>query len=617
MSEPRVTIPHIRALDGLRGAAVTGVLLYHGGHLLGGYLGVDLFFVLSGFLITSLLLAEWHATDHVSLGAFWLRRARRLLPALGLVLLGVVAYCLFIASSDELGRIRGDAFGTIAYVANWRAIFAGQSYAELFTRPSPLQHTWSLAIEEQFYLVWPVLFFGITRVAKRRTAVAVLGTAVVLGAISVSLMFVLYRADDLNRVYYGTDTRAFALFAGIAIAAAIAAWGHPRDPLLRIGIEGIAFVSIAALAVMWSRVDQQSAHLYRGGFLVAGIAAAVVCLAASNPRRGPVGWLLSFPPLCWLGLISYGLYLWHWPVDIVLDSARTGLTGWPLFALRSAVALAIATASYRFVELPIRRQTFRIPRPLVAIPALTGALVLAVLVTTAGATNPPSSGAAIKGDGRDIPLAVVGDSVAHSLAPGFARAGIPIHDWWIGGCRLVPGTLVHHPEFDRRCPWEQSFRLLMSYWKPRQIVLLIGDWDLFDVRPPHSSATVVGGSPEWEVQFRRQYRRALRIFVDHGARVTALTVPCARPVPGATPLDPGSSDVARVEAANRVIEQVGAEFPGRVQVADLFAHVCPAGRFAAVINGRKVRADNVHLSADGAEAVVQWLEAERLLGSTR
>ena len=230
MSVDRVSIPHVRALDGLRGAAVAGVVLYHGDHLKGGYLGVDLFFVLSGYLITSLLLAEWRRSGsesgegRIALGAFWARRARRLLPALVVLLFGVAVYCVLFASATELGRIRGDALSTIGYVANWRAIFAQQSYFDLFSAPSPLQHTWSLAIEEQFYIFWPLIFVGLAAFWKRHTPAAVLTAAIALGSTSALLMIGLYNQANLNRVYYGTDTRAFALFAGIAIAAMVALW---------------------------------------------------------------------------------------------------------------------------------------------------------------------------------------------------------------------------------------------------------------------------------------------------------------------------------------------------------------------------------------------------------
>src|SRR5712692_9104137 len=157
----------LRALDGLRGAAVVAVLLFHAGHLVGGYLGVDLFFVLSGFLITGLLLGEWGRSGRVGLGGFWARRARRLLPALFVMLGGGAAYAAFVASPTQLAGIRADAVATLGYVANWRSILSGHSYWTIFSAPSPLAHTWSLAIEEQFYLAWPLIVVGLTIGVRR------------------------------------------------------------------------------------------------------------------------------------------------------------------------------------------------------------------------------------------------------------------------------------------------------------------------------------------------------------------------------------------------------------------------------------------------------------------
>src|SRR5260370_13714265 len=182
----------VRALDGLRGAAVVAVLLFHAGHLVGGYLGVDLFFVLSGFLITGLLLAEWEHTGEMRLRAFWARRARRLLPALVAMLCGVVAYAAFAAHAIQLGAIRSDSLATLGYVANWHSIIGGHSYWDVFSAPSPLNHTWSLAIEEQFYLLWPLIVVGLAvgtrrdRLPRRVFAVALVGAAG-LGALAVIL----------------------------------------------------------------------------------------------------------------------------------------------------------------------------------------------------------------------------------------------------------------------------------------------------------------------------------------------------------------------------------------------------------------------------------------------
>ena len=220
-ADPRApAIAYQPALDGLRGVAVLAVLLYHGGvtWMRGGFLGVDLFFVLSGYLITTLLFVEWGRRRSIDLIAFWIRRARRLLPALALLVIGVMAYAAVVAGASEAGRIRGDGLASIFYVANWRFVASGQSYFDQFTTPSPLRHMWSLAIEEQFYLLWPVVVLALL---KWRPSLRLFERLFAGGAIvSAVLMAVLYHpGDDPSRVYYGTDTRAQALLVGGTLAA--------------------------------------------------------------------------------------------------------------------------------------------------------------------------------------------------------------------------------------------------------------------------------------------------------------------------------------------------------------------------------------------------------------
>src|SRR5689334_16238534 len=343
----RSGLPHMPTLDWLRGAAVAAVLLFHGDHLAGGYLGVDLFFVLSGFLITSLLLAETTVTGTVALGGFWARRARRLLPALAGLLVGVAVYAMVFAQPSELGQIRGDALATLGYVANWRAVLARQDYWAMFRVPSPLQHTWSLAIEEQFYLVWPLVVIGLAAWWRQATAKAVLITSLVLAAASATLMAVLYAPSNVSRVYYGTDTRAAAILLGAAFAAARVV----RPPSDRPGaasrflLEALGVAGMVGLGLAWALLGGQSPFLYRYGFLLCGLAAVAVIAAATHPRPMIVSRVLRFRPLCLLGLVSYGVYLWHWPVDVVVDEQRTGLSGWALFGTRVVVTLAIAILS--------------------------------------------------------------------------------------------------------------------------------------------------------------------------------------------------------------------------------------------------------------------------------
>jgi len=312
-------------------------MMFHGGVAWApaGFLGVDVFLVLSGFLITLLLLREIRATQRVAVKAFWLRRARRLIPALVLVLLAVAIFGAFVATDDEALGLRGDLFGSLFYVQNWRLVLSGQPYFAQFGSPSPLRHMWSLAIEEQWYLIWPLAFLGIVRLA--RANVKLITTIVVSLAIgSAVLMTVLYHpGGDASRVYYGTDTRAQALLIGAALAVVFAshtaAWSRFATALIQLaGIFGLA-----VLAWIVTNESENWPRLYRGGFSVVALAAAAVIWAAM--LRGPVRFGLSLPPLPQIGRISYGLYLWHWPIFVALSPDRTGLDGNALLTLRIAV----------------------------------------------------------------------------------------------------------------------------------------------------------------------------------------------------------------------------------------------------------------------------------------
>ena len=253
-------LPHEPALDGMRALAVIAVLLYHGhvSWMQGGFLGVDVFFVLSGFLITSLLLAEWNGRGAIDLRAFWLRRCRRLLPAMLVVVAAVSAYAAVLATRDELDELRADTLATLGYAANWRAIAVGDQYGDLFSVPSPLQHTWSLAIEEQWYLLWPLVLLGLLFAARRHAAIplAAIGT-MVLG--STVLMAWVYDPADLARSYYGTDTRCQSLLVGAGLALVVR---H-----VRVG-RWIPVFAIAALAWLWTTTPLEATWLYHGGFLL-------------------------------------------------------------------------------------------------------------------------------------------------------------------------------------------------------------------------------------------------------------------------------------------------------------------------------------------------------------
>jgi peptidoglycan/LPS O-acetylase OafA/YrhL len=363
-------LPYIPALDGIRALAVGAVLLYHQNvaWLPGGFLGVEVFFVLSGYLITSLLLAEARSTGKVDLKSFWMRRARRLLPALYLLLTVFLTYALVFLPS-EVTRLRGDAVAALFYVTNWWSIFDHKSYFEIVGRPSLFQHLWSLAVEEQFYVLWPPIFaFAITRWRERRIVLLTLGVA----AISTILMALLFQPGiDPSRVYYGTDTRAAELLIGAALAFV---WepGLPRKWGGRIAgqlhewlassrwantvLEMAGMAALGAIFVAFLRVSEFSPFLYRGGFLLVALATAGLIASVVHQRTRFVSRALGVAPLRWIGLRSYGIYLWHWPVYMVTrPELDIQLNGVPLLALRVVVTLALVEISYRWVETPCRK----------------------------------------------------------------------------------------------------------------------------------------------------------------------------------------------------------------------------------------------------------------------
>ena len=352
MPKPVANAPHISyrpGLDGLRALAVLGVFVYHAriDWLPGGFLGVDLFFVLSGFLITTLLLVEWEARNRIDLRRFWLRRARRLLPALVVVVLAALALSAIFARSD-LAHTRSDAVSSLLYYTNWHLIIANHSYFVRMGSPSLLQHLWSLAVEEQFYLIWPLLLVpGLIFVGRKRLPMLVI--AGIAG--SAALMWTLYNPyGDPSRVYYGTDTRAFLLLMGILLALV---W--PAIERLRGALPLLEFFGVAALVgtvLLFLHMEDFSPTLYRGGDLAAAFCFVVLIAAVAHPMTG-LGRALGIAPLRWVGERSYGIYLWHLPIIILIAGVNTR-PGLGTVVAEAAVIVAAAALSYRFVEEPIR-----------------------------------------------------------------------------------------------------------------------------------------------------------------------------------------------------------------------------------------------------------------------
>lgn len=358
---PAGEMGYLPGLDGVRALAVIGVLLYHADltWVSGGFLGVDVFFVLSGFLITSLILEEFDRTGRINFKRFYLGRARRLLPAL-LLVLAVVSVGALLVWRDAIDQLRTDVVASALYVNNWAYIFTDQSYFEFTGRPPLLKHLWSLAVEEQFYLIWPAVAF---LVVKRSGRAGVRWVALALAAASTIWMMVLSVRNgypeyaDPSRAYFGTDSHAMGLLIGAALATF---WRPGRlradlRPGARALITGVGILALATVMWFFLAVGEFTPWLYRGGFLVLALVVALLIAMATHPAS-PLGGWMGAQPWRYIGQRSYGLYLWHWPIFMVTrPSLDVPLDGVPLFLLRMALTFGIAELSFRFLEMPIRR----------------------------------------------------------------------------------------------------------------------------------------------------------------------------------------------------------------------------------------------------------------------
>lgn len=666
------TIP---ALDGLRAVAVIAVMAFHGGisWAPGGFLGVDVFFVLSGFLITTLLLRERVADGRVDLRAFWVRRLRRLLPALLLLLVVVGATAPWLVERSQMRSVRGDALASLGYVANWRFVLTEQSY--FAGTPSPLRHLWSLSVEEQWYLLFPIVIALCLR--RTRWFPFVLAGLVAATIASAVWMATLARGPvDPSRAYYGTDTRAHSLLVGAVLAFVAAQWPLHRYRRI-LSVAGL--VGAAAVVAAFALVHEADGWMYQGGFLLLAVATAGVVGAVALPQHDtPLARVLALAPLVAIGQISYGLYLWHWPVNVALTPERTGLDGdgwWhepALLALRTAVAVALALASYHLVEQRVRHGgldglRLRLPGPArsraataVGLVALTAWIVVA---GTAGVrsddggsesatglpprlaaaergvpdlpvapvpTIPPALAEAVAAEGipavpedRPVKVMVAGDSVAWTLS--YAGPVVPptleMSSAALIGCGLVDGYALPGGQIDTSSEgcdgWAEYWQVRAAESRPDVVLVQFGAWEVYD----HliDGETVRSGTPEMRDLIRAGLDRGVSslLAVDPSVRLALVGAPCMRerdPRLGGTSSE--RNDPERLAWVNEVFADYVADLGPRATYLDLGELLCPGGTFREEIDGVEIRPDGSHYGEGTSTAVWAWLEP-RLLAQAR
>ncbi|MDM5427252.1 acyltransferase family protein [Bacillus mycoides] len=348
-------------LDSLRGLAILGVILYHINFnwMPGGFLGVTVFFVLSGYLITDILAMEWKRNKRIDLKKFWLSRARRLLPAMFVMLVITLAW-ITIFHSSLLEKMRGDSLAALFYVSNWWYIYHKLSYFDNFNQLSPLNHFWSLAVEEQFYVVWPfIISLGLYHIKKQSRMILL----ICLGAVASALaMAILYEPGaDPSRIYYGTDTRAFSLLIGAALALI---WPSNRlankiIPKARLILDVVGGTALIIILLMFWKTNQYDPFLYNGGMVLLSIATALLVANLAHPASR-IAQFLRFRPLRWIGIRSYGIYLWHYPI-LTLTTPKVNAGDFSLIRaiLQFILIIMIAQISWKYIEKPIRQGALR------------------------------------------------------------------------------------------------------------------------------------------------------------------------------------------------------------------------------------------------------------------
>jgi peptidoglycan/LPS O-acetylase OafA/YrhL len=621
----------INALDGLRAVALLIIMGYHFGvgWLQGGFFSLDIFYVLSGYLITGLLVSEYRKRSAIKLSAFWLRRARRLLPALLIVLVAVTLLVRFVSAPGLYIDFRMSALSALFYFSNWWQIAASSNYFVATGAVSPLTHTWSLAVEEQFYLVWPLVVLAVMTLSRTFVrGIRVLLVVSVVGALASALeMALLYHPTaNTTRLYFGTDTHAQSILIGSVLACALTMIQMRRGnegmaPTARSAVGRFLLVTFglagfAGTLVLTYTLVGTSAIDYRGGFMLSALSAAAIIAGAVCVPTGVIARVLSLRALVWLGTISYGAYLWHYPVFIYVNADQTGLDGLWLMALRFACTFALAALSYYLVERPVMYGTFW--RSLKAITPSIALTVATVAVIVVGTLVPATAAVRVNrfqgqtSESKPPLVVVLGDSTAYTL--GFALiatepTGTTVVNGGLFGCGLVIGTAVSNappkpelamfPDCNAATPvssqWPAVDTRVVADTAPGDVVLfLAGTWETQDIL--RDGRWMYIGEPSYQRYILSQMRLAVEIGTKHGAHFDFATMPAlaAGAPQHAESAYPENASTRRL-IYNRLARKVTAEFPGKVSVIDYGDLLAPHGVFTEDQDGVQVRtSDGIH-----------------------
>lgn len=630
------------ALDGYRGLFVILVMLFHFGvtSLAGGWVGINHFFTFSGYLIGGILIREWERHGRVDAVAFYLRRARRIVPAMAVLVLAVLIHTLLVDQGDR-PQTAGDAFATLTFWQNWNLVARDDQYFDLLGEPSPLRHVWTLGVEEQFYLVIPFLIALVMVVRGGRR----IRTLIVLALALASAGWTAYLAGDGatgSRLYYGTDVRAQALLVGVAVALLLTPDRRGRAPRLsRTTAEAIGWIGTLLSLSAFFVLDETGRWVFEnGGMFIFAAMAACMGASALDPRPLHINRLMSYAPLVHLGQISYGLYLFHWPIAMWLPLAQLPLAVDAFIKL--ALTWVCAVLSYRFIEVPVMVGGFRalvpraVPRTVrrwVAPGALAAMTVIAYLLSTSwsgvidGDWNHRPLPSAQEYHQPDAPLgvAIVGSSIAQSIRDGFEDEEYPGLEvsghTQRGSCNAIPLTFRFQgggevPEDPACSDWRENW--------PREVQRAGADVVLTPIETALTQPLVIDGRTHEPGS--KAHSRAIRATLDalleqtreSGARQLQLVNATCHDDPagirdgeqvGAVTIDPTTTNEIVQEWSKRVDAR---DDPVDTAVLDLNGALCGEEGYQPVINGATLYSDRIHFSRQGAQLVWTWLAPQVL-----